>query len=390
MQGSILARLRKDHGKNEQRDGNEPGLRRTGRWRFALLLVAAAALLIWLLRERWQNAQFQWGEFTRSFLDVDWKWVIAAWAVGILTYYGRALRWRVMLKPLKQEPSTWRLFKATTIGFTAVVLLGRPGEFVRPYLISLRERVPFSSQLAAWFLERICDLLAVLLVFGFTLTRLDAARVQVGPNLKWVLEVGGYVLGAMGLVCLVILILLGRYSEIMRRRLTDALAFLPDRYHQRIDQFVNAFLEGTSATKTHSSAIWLFVYTVLEWAVIVLCYVCIFRAYPATNGFAVRDILTLMGFVAFGSILQIPGVGGGFQIVTILVLTEIYGLGVEVATSIALLAWVVTFVGIVPMGLLFAFHEGLNWKRLRQIEEDAVASARTSSEHVDNTGGSAG
>ena len=39
------------------------------------------------------------------------------------------------------------------------MLLGRPGEFVRPYLIAVKERVPVTSQLAIWVLERIFDLL---------------------------------------------------------------------------------------------------------------------------------------------------------------------------------------------------------------------------------------
>ena len=38
-----------------------------------------------------------------------------------------------------------------------MVILGRAGELVRPYLISLKEQVPFSSQMAAWLLERILD-----------------------------------------------------------------------------------------------------------------------------------------------------------------------------------------------------------------------------------------
>ena len=49
---------------------------------------------------------------------------------------------------------------------TAIILFGRAGELVRPYLISVKEKVTFSSQLAAWVIERICDLLAALLIFG--------------------------------------------------------------------------------------------------------------------------------------------------------------------------------------------------------------------------------
>ena len=46
-------------------------------------------------------------------------------------------------------------------------LSGRPGELIRPYLIAVREKTPFSSQMAIWLLERIWDLLIVLAMFGF-------------------------------------------------------------------------------------------------------------------------------------------------------------------------------------------------------------------------------
>jgi uncharacterized protein (TIRG00374 family) len=337
--------------------------------------VALAALLAWWLHQRWREGQFEWAAFVASFLRMDWRWVLGAAALTILTYYGRALRWGVMLRPLVPELNHWRLFKATAIGFTAVVLLGRPGEFVRPYLISLRERVSFSSQLAAWFLERMCDLLAVLLIFGFALTQFDPARTHVGPKMQWVLEVGGSILGLTGVLCLVILTMLSRFSDTMRRRLMDGLSFLPQHYHHRIERIVTAFLDGTAATKTYSSVFCLVLYTALEWLLIALSFVCLLKANPATAGFSFSDILVFMGFVACGSVIQIPGVGGGVQIASIIVLTEMFGVGLALATSIAVMIWAVTFVVIVPLGLALAFHEGLNWKRLRQLEADAVARA---------------
>ena len=64
------------------------------------------------------------------------------------------------------------------------------------------------------------------------------------------------------------------------------------------------------------------------------------------------DVLIFMGFVSFGAVVQIPGVGGGIQVVAVLVLTELFRVPVEVATSFALLIWIITFVVIVPVGLL--------------------------------------
>ena len=69
--------------------------------------------------------------------------------------------------------------------------------------------------------------------------------------------------------------------------------------------------------------------------------------------------------------MQIPGVGGGIQIMTVLVLTELFGISLEVATGAAVLLWIIAFVVIVPFGLVLAVHEGLSWKRLRRIEQEA-------------------
>lgn len=388
MQGSILAGLRSSRITNSSEPNSFARCRRRLRWRYVIALAIGLALLSWILIARWKDIDFEWSDFASSFLQLDWRWALGSMALSILTYYGRALRWRVMLLPLVGPSSSrWRLFSATAIGFTAVVLLGRPGEFVRPYLIAVREKVSVTSQLAAWFLERICDLLAVLLVFGFALTQIDPERVHVGPALRWVFEIGGWALGGLGALCVVILVMLSRFSDTMRRRLLDALRFLPQAYQRRLERAVTSFLHGAAATKTQSSLIWLFLYTVLEWALIVLCFCFLLRAFPATAGMSLRDVMIFMGFIAFGSIIQIPGVGGGIQIVSILVLTELYGLSVEQATSVAVMIWAVTFVVIVPIGLSLAFREGLNWKRLRQLEKDAAAQACANGDNSNGVNG---
>jgi glycosyltransferase 2 family protein len=110
---------------------------------------------------------------------------------------------------------------------------------------------------------------------------------------------------------------------------------------------------------------------VLEWAIIVACYQCLFLALPETAHFQLMDVLIFVGFVAFGSVVQIPGIGGGMQIVSIIVLTELFGTPLEIAAGVAVVLWVITFVVILPFGLFLAFHEGLNWRKLRQLEQQA-------------------
>ena len=129
---------------------------------------------------------------------MNWRWLAASICLILLSNVGRALRWQVMLRPFGHPIGVWRLTSDTAIGLTAGVLLGRVGEVVRPYLISVQTRLPFSSQVAAWLLERILDLLAVLLLCGYALIRIPPDSWRLGPKVQDALAAGGYSLAGAG------------------------------------------------------------------------------------------------------------------------------------------------------------------------------------------------
>jgi uncharacterized protein (TIRG00374 family) len=317
---------------------------------------------------RWRTSGFAWHEFTKALAGVDWSWLALALALIMATYVGRAMRWEVMLRPLQKHTSLWRIFSATAIGFTAVVLFGRAGEPVRPYLISKREDVTFSSQVAAWVVERMLDLLMVLVIFGIALSQISRSAIQHGPRVKIVLEAGGYTAGIIGAACLALLLGLRKFHGRVQERLMEGLSFLPAVLAAKVEKALKSFGEGMESTRSGARTALLVFYTVVEWCVIAASFGCVFKAFPATHELGVTDVVILLGFVCFGSIVQIPGVGGGMQIVTVLVLTEFFGITLETASGIALVLWIITFVVIVPLGLALAFHEGIKWRNLRHIE----------------------
>jgi hypothetical protein len=249
---------------------------------------------------------------------------------------------------------------------------------VRPYLIAVKERLSFSSQVAAWLLERIYDLLMALLIFGIALSRVQASGVQVGPRIGWVLEVGGYAVGVVAAICLAVLVALRLFTETMRRRLMDGLGFLPEPYLTRVEGFVSAFTQGVKSCHNQWDVMQILLWSVLEWVVIVGCYWCIFQASPDTAQFRIMDVLIFVGFVSFGAVVQIPGIGGGMQLVSVVVLTELFQFSLEVSSGLAVVLWVITFVVVVPFGLALAFHDGIQWRRLRHLDT-AVTNEDTSS-----------
>jgi glycosyltransferase 2 family protein len=328
----------------------------------AAVLVIAATVIY-----RWRTSGFSFQAFLASIRGMDPFWLSLSLALILSSYAIRALRWLVMLRPMSSEASLWDTLSATCIGFTAVVFFGRAGEAVRPYLISKKAGVPFSSQIAAWLVERIMDLLMVIVIFAIALTQVSHSSIQSSSSIETTLHAAGYTGAFVGAAMLAVLVGLERFKGGVQARLISALSFLPGPMRIRIEGYLVEFENGMESMRSTSSVLLLVSLTVLDWATIAASLACLGVAFPATADLSVTDMVILLGFVTFGSVLQLPGVGGGMQIVTALVLTEFFGLTLETASGFALILWVINFVSIVPVGLVLAFREGIKWRSLKNL-----------------------
>ena len=340
-------------------------------WIWAACCLAAVVALVWFGYSQLASRRFDWALAVDSLTRLHWGWLAASLVPIAGTYYGRALRWAVFLKPLKERPSISNLFSATAIGFAAITVFGRPGEFVRPYLIAVKERVPVPSQMAAWVLERMFDLLMALFFFAFALTRVTATGLHSGSKLAWVLGAGGRIVGVASVAVLVFILSMRHFAEPVRRWALSALRFLPEKQFSKVEKLITAFVSGVESTRSDGALALVLIYSVAEWFLIALCYWCLAQSFPGLVNFTFVDTIVLIGFVSFGAAVQIPGVGGGIQVVAVLVLTELFGIRFEIASMFALLIWIMTFVVIVPAGAVLALKEGLDWHSLRQIGREA-------------------
>jgi uncharacterized membrane protein YbhN (UPF0104 family) len=126
------------------------------------------------------------------------------------------------------------------------------------------------------------------------------------------------------------------------------------------------------STRSDRALIAVLIYSAIEWALMVGCYWCLVRAFSGNISLTFLDVIVFVGFVSFGSMVQIPGIGGGIQVVAVLVLTELFSMKLELATSFAILIWMVTFVVVIPVGMLAALKEGLDWHSLRRMGREAA------------------
>src|SRR4029453_12898938 len=145
------------------------------RARTILVFLLTLGLLAYFLR----NADMRgvWAETRRA----EPLPLILAIGVTLLTYALRALRWQSLLAPI--GPTHFNTaFKTTVIGFAANFLLpARAGEVIRPYLLARREGLPPTSCFATIILERLLDLVTVLLLFGVFVLLVDPASLSGDP-----------------------------------------------------------------------------------------------------------------------------------------------------------------------------------------------------------------
>src|SRR5687767_11226099 len=115
------------------------------------LFALAAIIAYWVFQ-----GTFDWTLFLASLANLEAGWLAISVALTLLTYLFRAYRWQILLAPLK-EIHVIPLFWATMVGFSAIYVLGRAGELVRPLWLARREKVSFSASIATVIVERFLD-----------------------------------------------------------------------------------------------------------------------------------------------------------------------------------------------------------------------------------------
>lgn len=342
-------------------------------------LLAVAAGCVWLAGKvsgsrEW--LEFRSERFWQSLAHVRVSAIVLAVLFIYSSYFFRCLRWKGFLRPI-QAAGTGNLWRSTVIGFSAVALLGRPGELVRPLLISRKEKMTLSSQLAAWTLERIFDALTIGIMLGVALsvTSPGSAENVGGANAARFLggvKTGGMILcaGAVGMA--LALSQFPRIAPLLRKLFPFLARLLPLRRRSGFETFMGkilgSFAEGFQSIATVPRFAASMAYSVLVWVPVVLAYeVASWGFGPPMSALGLRDLVILLSASVVGSIAQLPGVGGGPQLVTLFSLTQFFGIPLEAATTAAILLWAICYMAVLIPGLPLAAHEGLNWRRLRAL-----------------------
>jgi uncharacterized protein (TIRG00374 family) len=332
-------------------------------------LCALALAILW-----WFGRKLNWSEVRQAVGHANPYLLGVAVLIISLAYFFRAARWGALLKPL--APVGLRnLFIATTVGFSAVFLLGRTGEVVRPVVLPMRDpKIRPAASFVTIMVERIYDMIAVVVLFAV--------------NLLWFKPPAnaGVEFGRVRLVGIVLLLaaFAGVFGLTQFRKKSaaavgwikqtlDGRAFVPARLTRAVvstlEQLARALRVLVDARELAVTVGW----SALVWLGIALANLFVLRAFGLA--FGMTETIFVLGWSLVGSLVPTPGgAAGAFHAATAAGLI-LLGVPRDKAAAVSIVLHVVDFGPALIFGVYYIVRGDINLSRLR---------AKTSTEAVEH------
>jgi hypothetical protein len=240
--------------------------------------------------------------------------------------------------------------------------------------VARRVGLPLSSQVAVYTIERMFDLGAAAVIFSSAL----AFTPKDLPHHEVFVRAGVVSLAATLAIAVfagVVRVAGGAVAEFVRRVLHP----LSEPAAESVAAKIAGFRDGLNAISSMREFVVVVVLSLAMWGIIGGAYLETAHAFvntPELAGLTYSRTMLLMAASIGGSLLQLPIIGWFTQIaVTATAMHAFYGAPIEAATACGAVLQVVTWLCIIPTGLIFARVEHVNLKRVTEESEAAGKEA---------------
>jgi uncharacterized protein (TIRG00374 family) len=329
-----------------------------------------------------------WGALKAAFRSANPLLLAGIFLTTILIYMIRAWRWGGLLAPLARVPFR-DLFPITMTGFASALVIPRAGEFVRPYLVGRRHRIPAVAAFSSIVLERLLDLATVLTLFELYLFVLPPPAAQRGGAVLATFKVAG-AFGALGTVALLaILWVFHVHAERIVPWLDRLMRWLPHAIATRLSQALHSFADGLAVLRAPARHLLVLLgQSLLLWLTIATSFHLNHLAFGL--GLPFHATFLLIGFLTVGVAIPTPGMVGGFHEFYLLALTEGFGIAHGTAAAAGITAHALTNLPVLVLGLFFLWREGLTLGAMARMTDEQGAAAGGAEPPATTTGADPG
>ena len=304
-------------------------------------------------------------ELGNALLEARYVYLVPAIALVIMSYVFRAMRWRYLVRPIKDVKTT-SLFSPLMVGFMANMLPARAGEFIRAYLLSRKEQISFSASFATIFIERLFDLIIVLLMLVSVLLFMPevfvSGDVAGGDQLLDKVKIFGVVSALLCMFIFIFSALLQFKKDLTMKVVGFFVKPFPEAWGRKIFGLVGSFSEGLQIIRDRRGFMATVCLSFLIWGLFIFTYYPLYFAFDIQTQLPLISSLVVLCLTVaiFITVAPTPGFLGSFHLGCVAALHGIFGIQKAVALSYGIVAWLVAMGTTVFIGALFAIKENIS------------------------------
>jgi uncharacterized protein (TIRG00374 family) len=273
--------------------------------------------------------------------------------VYIAGMFLRTYRWQLLITQ-REDLNKWLVFKALAIGYMVNNLLpARIGELARMEYLKRKKNIARSFLLGTIYIERIIDLILVLLIFSFSLIFSQSGRTMFLQN-KWIF------------LAIFILIMSSFFLMLSPGNLIKMLSFLPVKVRFYIEKFFHSFSESIYFVKDRNLFFRISLQSLFIWFLTLLTSYLILSGLNVSLPFYGYFFLVAVGVLG----LIIPSTSGGIGVFHAIATAALVLMGVQPdkALAYAIIAHAFDFIPNIIIGLAVTIIEGISFKSLTSVK----------------------
>ena len=276
------------------------------------LSLALAAVLVWLAFR-----SVEWSAFLDGLRQTRWACILLFVLASVLALVFRMLRWRSLITPMDSSVSNLLVWDADNVGNLANIALPGSGEFVRCGYVS-GGKASYDKVFGTIALERVCDVLAVIILFVLALCLGGSRFAGFFADNIWQPLSSRFSMSLWWIVAAAAALAAAMVWAVFRFR--DANAFC-GKVAGAFSGLAKGFMVFTTMPGKWLFAFW----TVCIWLMYILMSYTVLLAMPDLAGLGFTDALFISAVGNIASVIPVPGGIGAYHYLVALTLASLYG-----------------------------------------------------------------
>lgn len=283
----------------------------------------------------------------------------------LLSHVIRAHRWNRLLSDEPHVPSVARSFSAVMIGYAANTLVPRSGELLRPFVLSQRTTVSFTTALSSVVVERFLDVLTLLAAIITILIWNSGPIAAALPTVDPTTVIISFAVPAMLLLIALILLV---FTEVAPNIVSGLVGRFSPSVAEKLRAIFIDLRRGAAVLRRPAEWPVILIDTILIWLLWAAALWLVLVAMPwAGSTFTILDGAILLVIISIGvTIAPTPGALGVYQGFAQVALIRMYGATPAEGLAFGILAWTINYgVSLLAGGIAFLIESrhGISWKK---------------------------